>query len=140
MQFSRFFRPFSLGLAAAFSLACTPALFAQTQTQAAPSTHLVSPAQLQQQVRNDSAARQENIQTLNKFVSSAAAEKAMKDAKIDPVQVKTAIPTLSSSELAELSARAQNAEQQFAAGRLSVLAISLIIVAVVVIILVAAYH
>lgn len=101
---------------------------------------MVPLAQLQQQVENASAARQQNIETLTKFVSTPEALKAMKDAKIDPVQVKTAIPTLSNAELADLSTRAQHAQQQFAAGGLGVLAIGLIIVAVVVIILVAAYH
>jgi CHASE3 domain sensor protein len=56
------------------------------------------------------------------------------------VRVKTAIPTLSNAELANLSARAQHAQQDFAAGRLSNLMIGLIIVLVVLVILLAAYH
>ncbi len=64
----------------------------------------------------------------------------MQDAKIDPIQVKTAIPTLSSAELANLSARADRAQHDFAAGGLSTLALALIIIAIVLIILLAAFH
>jgi exonuclease VII large subunit len=139
MQLSRFFRLISRSFAAAtlFSLvASAPALHAQkTQEQ-----HLISPAQMQQQVQNTTLTRQQNIDTLNQFVSTPQAVQAMKDAKIDPVQVKNAIPTLSNAELANLTARAQHAQQQFAAGGLGTLAIALIIIAVVLIILLAAYH
>ncbi len=123
-------------------LISAPALHAQ-QTQNQPASqdhHLVSPDQMQQQVQNSTATRQQNIDTLNQFVSSPEAAKAMKDAKIDPVRVKTAIPTLSNAELANLSARAQHAQQDFAAGRISNLMIGLIIVLVVLVILIAAYH
>lgn len=144
MQFSRSFRTFAQSLAAVamFSvLAATPALRAQqNQPTQKQDTHLVSPDQLQQQIENSSATRQQNIDTLNRFVSTPEAVKAMKDAKIDPAQVKTAIPTLSDAELADLSARAQHANNQIAAGGLGSLAIAIIIIAIVVIILVAVYH
>ncbi|MGA8111643.1 MAG: hypothetical protein WB974_19545 [Acidobacteriaceae bacterium] len=139
MQSSGFLRLLSRSFAATALLcllASAPALWAQP-TQ---NNHLVSPAQLQQQVENATATRQQNIDTLNRFVSTPQALRAMKDAKIDPAQVKTAIPTLSNSELADLSGRAQHAQRQFAAGGLGTLAIAIIIIAVVLIILLAAYH
>lgn len=139
MQLSRFLRLVSRSFAATALLsllAAAPALRAQPNQE----QHLVSPSQLQQQVQNSTAIRQQNIDTLNRFVSTPQAMQAMQDAKIDPVQVKNAIPTLSNAELANLSARAQHAQQQFAAGGLGTLAIALIIIGVVVIILVAAYH
>lgn len=95
---------------------------------------------MQQQVQNATATRQQNIDTLNQFLATPTANKAMKDAKIDPAQVKNAIPTLSDAELANLSARASHAQSQFAAGGLTTLALALIILAVVLIILLAAYH
>jgi hypothetical protein len=144
MTRSRFLSLVARGLApvALCLLISAPALHAQqTKTQpASQDQHLVSPDQLQQQVQNSTATRQQNIDTLNQFVSTPEAAKAMKDAKIDPVRVKTAIPTLSNAELANLSARAQHAQQDFAAGRLSNLMIGLIIVLVVLVILLAAYH
>ena len=63
-----------------------------------------------------------------------------KDAKIDPIQVKTAIPSLSDSELADLSARADHAQHDFAVGVLGTTTLLLIILVIVVIILVAVYH
>ncbi len=64
----------------------------------------------------------------------------MKDSKIDPVQVKTAIPTLSDAELADLSARADRAQHDFAAGLLGTTALLLIIIIILVVILVSVYH
>src|ERR1700749_4669084 len=70
-------------------------LIAQSTSQ----EHVVSTQTLQQQLETSSAARQKNIQTLAKFMSTPTAEKAMRNAKIDPVQVQKAIPTLSDQEL-----------------------------------------
>ena len=55
-------------------------------------------------------------------------------------RVKTAILTLSHAELADLSARADRAQHDFAAGGLTTLALTLIILAIVLIILLAVYH
>lgn len=139
MQLSRFLRVLSSSFAAT-ALLCLLASAPALRAQPTQNNHLVSPAQLQQQVQNATTTRQQNIDTLNRFVSTPEALKAMKDAKIDPAQVKTAIPTLSNSELADLSARAQRDQQEFAAGGLGTLAIAIIIIAVVLIILLAAYH
>lgn len=136
MHFPRMYRLLTRSLATA----ALPLLLVSSPAVRAQNTHLVSPNQLQQQVQTAATARQQNIETLNQFLTTPAAEKAMKDAKIDPTQVKTAVPTLSDAELANLSARAAHAQSQFAAGSLSTLALALIIVAVVLIILLAAYH
>ncbi len=135
-------RFFGLGviLVALLSLvAFSPVLHAQQPAQNAD-THLVSPQQLQQQVQSSTEKRQKEIQDLNQFLSTAQAEKAMKDSKIDPVQVKTAIPSLSDAELADLSARADHAQHDFSAGLLGTTALLLIILIIVVIILVSIYH
>jgi hypothetical protein len=149
MQLSRFSSLLTRGLAAAALatlLASSCALLAQepasnkTATAAAPDAHLVTPSQLDSQVQASTATRQKQIEGLTQFLSTPQAVKAMKDAKIDPVQVKTAIPSLSNAELADLSTRADKAQRDFAAGGLGTLAIALIIIAIVVIILVAVYH
>ena len=98
--------------------------------------HLVSPADLQQQVMSASQQRQHNIDTLRQFLSTPLAEKAMKDANINPRQVQSAIPALSDQDLAQLSARADKAQRDFAAGDLSQRDILLIILAVVVLVLI----
>lgn len=140
MQLRRIFPFLMRGLAAASVvslLAFTPAARAQQSTPSAShDQHLVSPSQLQQQVQTASATRQKNIATLTQFLSSPMAVQKMKSEHIDPAQVQNAIPGLSSSELAELSARAAHAQQEFAAGNLSnnnMLLIILILVAVILI-------
>ena len=111
-------------------------LLAQTTS----SDHVVSSDVLQQQVTSSSATRQQNVDTLKHFMSTPTAEKAMRDAKIDPVQVQTAIPTLSDSELASLSSRATDAQQKFSAGVLGTSMLTLIIVLIAIIIIVAIVH
>jgi hypothetical protein len=108
--------------------------------ETASNSHIVSPKALQQQVQSSSAARRQNVETLKQFMSTPAAEKAMRDAKIDPVQVQTAIPTLSDSELANLSSRANDAQQKFSAGVLGSSTLTLIIVLIAIIIIVAIIH
>jgi hypothetical protein len=148
MQFSRLSSLMARSFAAVALialLASSSAARAQAKTPATAQisdqgSHLVSPAQLDHQVQTSTAQRQQHIENLTKFLSTPQAEKAMQDAKIDPVQVKTAIPTLSNAELANLSARADRAQHDFAAGGLSTLALALIIIAIVLIILLAAFH
>jgi exonuclease VII large subunit len=148
MQSPRFFSFITRGLAAVALLsllASSSALRAQEPAQnpapnADQATHLVSPAQLQQQIEASTATRQKQIQNLTQFLSTPTAQQAMKNAKIDPVQVKTAIPTLSDAELADLSARADHAQHDFAAGLLGTTALLLIILVILVIILVSVYH
>jgi hypothetical protein len=117
-------------------LACPPALHAQTTTTT-DDTHLVSPSDLQQQVQSASETRQKNIETVTNFLSMPGADDAMRNAHLDPNQVRQAVPTLSDVELANLSARATHAQQQFAAGLLGLGWILTIVVIIAIIIIVA---
>lgn len=99
-------------------------------------THVVNPSDLQKEMVTATQTRQQNLQKLEKFLSSPTAEKAMKSAKVDPQQVKTAVSMLSDDDLAQLSARADKAQTDFAAGRLSDRDLIWIIVAVVALILI----
>jgi hypothetical protein len=118
-------------------LVAAPALRAQ---QASSDDHVVTPGQLQQQAQSAAATRQANIDSLTHFLSSPSAEKAMRDAKIDPLQVKTAIPSLSDQELASLSYRAAQAQHDFAAGSISNQTLLIIILVLVAVILIAVIH
>jgi hypothetical protein len=82
-------------------------------------SHVVSPSDLHKQAVAASQVRQKNVETVQHFLSTPAAEKALKSAKIDPQQVKTAVSTLSDHDLAQLAARADRAQADFAAGSLS---------------------
>ena len=127
--------------------AITPALLivlaaypAGVMAQSTSEEHVVSAQALQQNLQVSSTTRQKNIQTLTKFMSTPTAEKAMRDAKIDPVQVQKAIPTLSDQELANLSARAADAQQKFSAGVMGTSTLTLIIVLLAIILIVAIIH
>lgn len=116
------------------------AFVAGSLTQARADDHVVSTQALQQQVHSKAATRQQNIDTVTQFLSTPIAERAMRSKHYDAVKVRTAIPTLSDAELADLAARADHAQQQFSAGFLGVGMLTLIILIIVVIIVVAAVH
>ena len=98
--------------------------------------HVVPPSDLQKDVSAVSATRQNNLAQIEDFLSSSAAQQAMKSAHIDPQQVKNAIPQMSDDELAQLSARSEKAQKDFAAGRISDRDLLIILVGVAVLILI----
>ncbi len=99
-------------------------------------THVVSPAELQSALTASNQARQQNIETIRQFVSSPAAEKALKSAHMDGTQVKTAVSRLSDSELSQLASRASKTQADFAAGRISDRDLIIILVAIAALILI----
>lgn len=90
------------------AVAAPQAMFAQS--------HVVSPGDIQNDVANASAARQQNQKQVEKFLSSQEAQRAMKSAKIDPQQVTNAVSQLDDAQLASLAARSAKAQKDFAAG------------------------
>jgi hypothetical protein len=91
--------------------AIQPNLFAQT--------HVVSPAELQEEATVATRARRQNEEKLIEFLSSPRAEKALRSAHMDPARVKTAVATLSDAEVAQLASRTAKAQADFAAGTMS---------------------
>ncbi len=122
----QFVRMLAAGLVIA--VAAFPALAAET--------HVVSDADLQKELVAASQARQHNLQTVQQFLSSDTAQKALKSAKIDSQQVKTAVSTLSADELAALASQTEKAQADFAAGTLSDRDLILIILGVVALVLI----
>ena len=120
--------------------AIPPSLMAEAQmppnTQREPESHVVSPLDLQNAVVDATQARQKNIQKVEQFLSSDVAIQTMKSAHIDPVQVKKGISSLSDQELAQLAARADKAQRDFAAGALGHRELAIIILGVLVVILI----
>lgn len=98
--------------------------------------HVVTPADLHKQVVAASQARQHNLESVQQFLSTPAAEKAMKSAQIDPRQVQAAVSTLNDQELAQLAARANSAQADFAAGTLSDRDLILIILGIAALVLI----
>lgn len=99
-------------------------------------SHVVSPTELQNQVVAASQIRQHNIETLQQFLSTPTAEKAMKSAQVDAREVRNAVSALDDQDLAQLAARADKAQADFAAGTLSDRDLILIIVGILVIVLI----
>jgi len=112
------------------------ALFFFVPADVVAQNHVVSPADLQKEAVTASQVRQQNLEAVQKFLFNPTGEKAMKSAGIDPQQVKAAVPTLSDEELAQLAARANKAQVDFAAGDLSQREILWIILAVAALVLI----
>jgi hypothetical protein len=117
----------------AMLLICPREVLALTPIQ----DHLVSPEQLDQQVQEAVQNRQQNIETISNLLRTPEAERAMEQARVDPVQVRGAVATLSDQELADLAARATDVQQRISAGVFGVGLITLLVIAIVVLIVVA---
>lgn len=98
--------------------------------------HVVSSADLQKDVQSVAASRQKSIETLDRTLSSEQGRKALETVHVSYEQVQKAVSTLDDADLARLSARAQAAQTDFAAGRISDRDLLLILVGVAVIILI----
>ena len=105
-------------------------------TDALAQSHVVSPADLQKEAVAASQVRQHNLDSVQRLLSTPAAEKALKSAKMDTQQVKTAVSTLNDQELAQLAARADKAQADFAGGTLSERDLILIILGIAVLVLI----
>jgi hypothetical protein len=99
-------------------------------------SHVVSPTELQSAAVASTQARQRNLETLQQFVASPSAEKALKSAHLDAQQVKNAVSRLNDQELAQLASRANKANADFAAGTLSDRDLIIILVAIAALILI----
>jgi hypothetical protein len=110
--------------------------FAFPNNLMAETDHLVSPADLHKEVVSGSAARQQNLDKVRAFLSGERAEQAMQSMHVDGTQVRTAVATLSDQELAQLAARADREQRDFAAGNLSPVVDLLIVAAIVLVIVI----
>jgi hypothetical protein len=97
---------------------------------------VVNPADLQKEVLAATGARQRNMETINGFLSSTKVQKVLGSVGIDPEQAKTAVSSLNDQELARLAARAETAQADFAAGRMSDRDLLYIVLGVAVLILI----
>jgi hypothetical protein len=112
---------FDFKQAVRIATACVLAMiFAVPQNlMAQAAAHIVSPADLQKAAVSATQTREHNLQTVQSFLSSGKALKAIRSAHMDPQQVKTAVANLNDAELAQMAARADKAQANFAAGNLS---------------------
>lgn len=127
---------FDLKQAARAVTACVLAMLFAVPSSVFAQAHVVSPSDLQKAAVTASRARQQDMEQVKQFLSSDKAQKALKSAHMDPVQVTTAIASLSDAQLAQLAARSQKAQADFAAGSMSNRDLLIIIIAIAALILI----
>jgi hypothetical protein len=119
---------FLLILVLSLVIAFPQSLFAQD--------HVVSSADMQKDLQAASATRRQELAQLDEFLSTAQAQKTLQSVHVSYQQVQKAVQSLSDEDLARMSARAQQAQNDFAAGTISNRDLIWIVVGVVVIILI----
>ncbi len=127
LSLSRIFQ-FLLILVLSVAVAFPRSLYAQD--------HVVSSSDLRKDLQEASAAREKNLARLDNLFSSEQGQKALETAHFSFEQVDKAVRSLNDDDLARLSARAQHAQNDFAAGSLSNRDLIWILVGVAVIILI----
>lgn len=105
-------------------------LFAGVQAQRTwAQEHVVTSSDLRKDVNHAAQARQAQEARLEEFLSSPQAKKALASAHIDYRTVQKGVQLLSDNEVAQLSARADKAQNDFAAGSLTNEQITYILIA-----------
>jgi len=100
---------------------CSVQLFAEQ--------HIVSSAELTQSLRAASAGREAKLAQLDRLFSKDEVQGALKSAKIDAKQLKSAAAFLSDDELLRLSQRAAQIDRDIAAGALTNQQLTYIVIA-----------
>jgi hypothetical protein len=111
------------------------------RVQAQDKQHVVSLDELSKDAAWPSETRQADEAAVKHLFSSEAAQNALKSAKVDYARVDKAVGQLSDEDVAKLAERSRQAENNFAAGSLSDRdLLVIVIIAVLIIALVAAFH
>lgn len=100
--------------------------------------HVVTSKELQKDVAAQSKTRHENEARLEKILATPQAHEAMSEAGVDYKTVQKGVHLLNDAELAQLTARAQKAQSDFAAGGISDRELIIILLAVIVILIIVA--
>lgn len=107
-------------------------MFAGLQAQgtwAQDQDHVVTPSDLQKAVNSAAQMRRTQEAKIEAFLQTAQARKALAASHLDYAIVQKGVRLLSDREVAELSARAQKAQSDFAAGALTNEQLTYIIIA-----------
>lgn len=131
-------RPMHFGVkqSARTLLACSLISIFAVQPSVVAQSHVVSPTELQKQAVSATQTREQNIEKVQRLLSSKQGEQAIKAVRANPEQVKAAVSRLDDAELARLAARADKAQADFAAGNLSDRDLIIILLAIVALILI----
>lgn len=96
---------------------------------AATGQHVVPQAEIQKAIVDSAQAREADLARLDQFFSSAPVVKAFDGAGMDYKKVRSTVAFLDSQELAQLAARADKVQSDFAAGALTTEQLTYIVIA-----------
>ncbi|HXW54981.1 MAG TPA: PA2779 family protein [Candidatus Cybelea sp.] len=119
-----------------FCLVLAMSLVLATPDAAYSQEHVVTQAELNQDVAKPTRQRQIDEQRLEQFLSTPVAREAMRRTAVDYTTVEKGIRTLSDAEVARLAARADKAQGDFAAGGVSWAELLLVAIAIIVIVII----
>jgi hypothetical protein len=100
--------------------------------------HVVPTANLHQVMMSSSAARQNNLRKVERFLSSQQVRSAVKKSGFNLKEVRQAVPSLNDQELARLARTTDKIQSNFAAGALTRKQLTLIIVAGIIVVVILA--
>lgn len=110
-------------------IALLVATIVPTMSAIAQENHVVPLTELHRDAAAATESRQGDLAKVERFFSSEMAQNALRAAHLDGDQVKTALPLLGTDELAQLAARTDRLQADFAAGALSNQEITYILIA-----------
>jgi hypothetical protein len=99
--------------------------------------HIVSTSDLQHAVQQQSQTRAENLAKVQSFFSSRLVIDTLKGAKVNSIQIRNAVSTLTNEELARLASQTQKIQNDVAGGGLTHRQVTYVIIAVTIIIVIA---
>lgn len=105
-------------------------------TSFAAETHVVSPTEMRQAAVSATQTRQQNVEAVNSFLSSPKAQQVIESSAMNMTQVKAAVAALDDQDLAKLAAQSAQAQNDFAAGRISDRDLLWIVVGIAVLVLI----
>ncbi len=120
-------------------LSCVLAALMSLPADASSQSHVVKLTDLQKEVMEVTNARQRNVETVTSFLNIPEAQKALNAAGLNPVQLHSALSSMTDQYLARLAPRAETARADFAAGRIpdrDLIWIVLIVVGIVLIVVI----
>lgn len=91
---------------------------------------IVQPSELRNALRNEAETRQKNLDQVKTFFESEPVRKALSATPMDSSRIQRAVSTLSPDELAQLAARTQKIQSDFAAGSLTNEQLTYIVIAI----------
>jgi len=111
------------------AIALLVAAIVPVMSAVAQENHVVPLTELHRDAGAATASRQGDLAKVERFFSSELAQNALRAAHIDGDRVKTALPLLGTDEIAQLAARTDRLQADFAAGALSNQEITYILIA-----------